>query len=172
MVSSLHILSRSEKGADRTTGDLNVWNLYNPRERFWASRTRQLHASHLTTGNRLWSCLPYLRPLLTILSDSLASYKTDTNGFRCHDLLGTRCDPYINTLLSGGQEYDFHCHSNLVRSVMPWGLGEMDVHDVLNVFQVTGLDEEGRYCMGQCPAEKNDSIEFLAETDVLMALSE
>lgn len=23
-------------------GDLNLWNLHNPRERFWASRTRQL----------------------------------------------------------------------------------------------------------------------------------
>lgn len=55
---------------------------------------------------------------------------------------------------------------------MPWGLGEMDVHDVLNIFQVTGLDEEGRYCMSECPAEKGDSLEFLAETDVLMALSE
>lgn len=55
---------------------------------------------------------------------------------------------------------------------MPWGLGEMDVHDVLNIFQVTGLDKEGRYCMGESPAQKGDSIEFLAETDVLMALSE
>lgn len=54
---------------------------------------------------------------------------------------------------------------------MPWGLGEMDVHDVLNVFQVTGLNDEGRYCMSECPAQKGDNIEFLAETDVLMALS-
>src|SRR5207237_577201 len=27
--------------------DLNVWSLGNPRERFWAARTRQLHRSHL-----------------------------------------------------------------------------------------------------------------------------
>src|SRR5947207_14079701 len=46
--------------------DLNVWSLTNPRERFWASRTRQLHRAHLTTFDRLWSCLPYLRPMLTI----------------------------------------------------------------------------------------------------------
>src|SRR2546422_11679500 len=36
--------------------DLNVWNLANPRERFWASRTRQLHQAHVTTFDRLWSC--------------------------------------------------------------------------------------------------------------------
>src|SRR5256714_15640987 len=45
--------------------DLNVWNLANPRERFWAARTRQLHQAHLTTFDRLWSCLPHLRPSLT-----------------------------------------------------------------------------------------------------------
>src|SRR2546428_9679090 len=46
--------------------DLNVWNLPNPRERFWASRTRQLHRAHRTTLDRLWSWLPYPRPLLTV----------------------------------------------------------------------------------------------------------
>lgn len=152
-------------------GDLNVWNKHNPRERFWASRTRQLHASHLTLHDRLWSVLPYLRPLATIIYDSLQSYGEDANGGRVHDLLGTRCDPYINAVLSSGAQYDFHCHSNLVRAVMPWGLAESDVHDVLNVFQVTGLDKDGRYFMSPCPAEKGDSIEFLAEQDLLMALS-
>ena len=29
--------------------DFNYWNLNNPRERFWASRTKQLHSAHLTT---------------------------------------------------------------------------------------------------------------------------
>ncbi|KAH8179195.1 meiotic chromosome segregation protein [Sarocladium implicatum] len=151
-------------------GDLNIWNLHNPRERFWASRTKQLHASHLSTHDRLWSNLPYMRPLATILQDTLSWYGADENGGRVHDLLGTRCDPYVNTVLSGGQ-YDFHCHSNLTRAVAPWGLAESDVHDVINIFQVTGLDDQGRYFMSPCPAEKGDYIEFLAEQDLLMALS-
>lgn len=75
-------------------GDLNIWSLYNPRERFWASRTKQLHASHVSVGDRLWSCLPYMRPLCTIVADSLKDYGVDEVGGRCHDLLGTRCDPY------------------------------------------------------------------------------
>lgn len=75
-------------------GDLNIWSLHNPRERFWAARTRQLHRSHVTTFDRLWSCLPYLRPLVTITADSLANYGVDGVGGRVHDLLGTRCDPY------------------------------------------------------------------------------
>lgn len=153
-------------------GDLNIWNLHNPRERFWASRTRQLHASHVSTHDRLWSCLPYMRPLVTIVADSLDWYGEDEHGGRVHDLLGTRCDPYIRSVLSGGAQYDFHCHSNLTRAVLPFGLAETDVHDVINLFQATGLDEQGRYCMSPCPAGKGDYIEFLAEQDVLMALSE
>ena len=26
--------------------DFNAWNLHNPRERFWAARTKQLHSAH------------------------------------------------------------------------------------------------------------------------------
>ena len=151
-------------------GDLNIWNLYNPRERFWASRTRQLHAAHVTTFDRLWSCLPYLRPLVTITGDSVARYGRDPKRGRVHDLLGTRCDPYINQMLSG-ESFDFQCHSNLTRAVMPYGLTEFDVHDVLNVFQLTGLNKDDQYFMGPCPADRGDFFEFFAEIDVLCALS-
>lgn len=87
-----------------------------------------------------------------------------------HDLMGTRCDPYVN-LLMGGETFDFHCHSNLTRAVVPYGLTELDVHDVLNVFQVTGLDEEGKYFMETSPAKAGEYFEFFAEVDVLCALS-
>ena len=122
-------------------GDLNIWNAHNPRERMWASRSRQLQAAHVSTFDRLWSNLPYLRPLVTITADTLAGYGVDEVGGRVHDLLGTRCDPYVNRLLMG-VDFDFHCHSNLVRAVAPHGLTEFDVHDVLNVFQVTGLNSD------------------------------
>jgi uncharacterized protein YcgI (DUF1989 family) len=151
-------------------GDLNIWNRHNPRERFWASRTRQLQAAHVATFDRLWSTLPYLRPLATITSDTLAGYGIDEYGGRVHDLLGTRCDPYVNKLLTG-EDFDHHCHSNLVRAVAPYGLTEFDVHDVLNVFQVTGLNAEDKYFMRDCPARPGDHLEFFAEIDLLCALS-
>src|SRR4051812_12552531 len=47
-------------------GDFNLWNLNNPREHFWSVRTRQFEGAHLSTGSRMWSCLPYLRPMVTI----------------------------------------------------------------------------------------------------------
>ena len=149
--------------------DFNAWNLHNPRERFWAARTRQLESSHLTNYNRLWSVLPYLRPMLTITRET-SKYGVDEDGGRCHDLLGSRCDPYVTKLLMG-ETFDFNCHSNLTRAVLPWHLNESDVHDVLNIFQVTGLDEDDRYFMKASPAKKGDYFEFLAEIDLLCAIS-
>jgi uncharacterized protein YcgI (DUF1989 family) len=151
-------------------GDLNLWNQHNPRERFWASRTRQLQRAHVSTFDRLWSTLPYLRPLATITADTLAGYGEDSDGGRVHDLLGTRCDPYVNRMLTG-EDFDRHCHSNLTRAVLPHGLTELDVHDVLNVFQCTGLNDDDRYFMKACPAQPGDYLEFFAEIDLLCALS-
>lgn len=70
-----------------------------------------------------------------------------------------------------GHTYNHHCHSNLTRAIQSFGLEESDVHDVLNVFQVTSLDSEGRYCMESSPSTMEDYIEFFAETDLLCALS-
>jgi uncharacterized protein YcgI (DUF1989 family) len=151
-------------------GDLNIWNRHNARERLWASRTRQLQAAHVSVFDRLWSTLPYLRPLATITADSLKDYGIDEFGGRIHDLLGTRCDPYVNRMLTG-DDFDFCCHSNLVRAVAPYGLGELDVHDVLNVFQCTGLNRADKYFMRASPAKQGDHLEFFAEIDLLCALS-
>ncbi|AJY48606.1 MULTISPECIES: DUF1989 domain-containing protein [Halomonadaceae] len=151
-------------------GDFNLWSLHNPRERFWASRTRQLQRAHVSVHDRLWSSLPYLRPMATITADTLENYGVDEDGGRVHDLLGTRCDPYVNHLLTG-EDFDFHCHSNLTRAVAPFGLTEFDVHDVLNVFQCTGLNEQDQYFMKACPAKEGDYLELFAEIDLLCALS-
>jgi uncharacterized protein YcgI (DUF1989 family) len=151
-------------------GDLNLWNRHNPRERLWASRTRQLQGAHVSAFDRLWSTLPFLRPMVTITADSLAGYGIDEHGGRVHDLLGTRCDPYVNRMLTG-EDFDHHCHSNLTRAVAPYGLTEYDVHDVLNVFQCTGLNDDDMYFMKACPARKGDYLEFFAEFDLLCALS-
>jgi uncharacterized protein YcgI (DUF1989 family) len=151
-------------------GDFNAWNLHNPRERFWAARTKQLHSAHMRVFDRMWSTLPYLRPMATIIGDSI-NYGYDADGAGCHDLLGTRCDPYVHKLLTG-QELDCCCHSNLVRAIAPYRLTEQDVHDVLNIFQVTGLTTDGhQYYCKPCPAKKGDYFEFFAETDLLCALS-
>ena len=149
--------------------DFNAWSPHNPRERFWAARTKQLHRAHVTTYDRLWSCLPYLRPMVTITNDTV-NYGFDEHGAGCHDLLGTRCDPYVHKLLTG-EDFDYSCHSNLVRAIAPFHLTETDVHDVLNIFQVTGLTADHRYFVKPSPAKQGDFFEFFAEIDLLCAIS-
>ena len=64
-------------------GDLNLWNNDNLQEKFFSGKTRALHGTHVTTGDRLWSSLPYLRPLATITHDTLNWYGWDDDGGGC-----------------------------------------------------------------------------------------
>lgn len=158
-------------------GDLNLFNAEDLSERFFSGKTRALHGSHVTVGARLWSCLPFLRPMATITADSLGWYGVDDFGGRVHDVIGTRCDPYTHALLSGGGQYHRCCHSNLTRALVA-GTGmapdaaEALVHDVLNVFMCTGFTADtGRYFMKASPARPGDCLEFLAEIDLIGVLS-
>lgn len=157
-------------------GDLNLWNANDLTERFFSGKTRALHATHVTTGNRLWSTLPNLRPLATITHDTLGWYGFDEFGGSVHDVIGTRCDPYTNRLLSGG-DYHHCCHSNLTRALagakgMSFGEAEPFVHDVLNVFMCTGFTADThQYFMKASPVRPGDYLEFFAEIDLLGGLS-
>jgi uncharacterized protein YcgI (DUF1989 family) len=157
-------------------GDLNLWNATDPAERFFSGKTRALHATHLSTGDRLWSNLPYLRPMATITHDTLAWYGWDEDGAGVHDVIGTRCDPYTNCLLKG-VEYHHCCHSNLTRAfalATGCSLAEAEpyIHDVLNVFMCTGFTRDThQYFMKASPVRPGDFLEFFAEIDLLCALS-
>ena len=157
-------------------GDLNLWNAADLSERFFSGKTRALHATHVGTGDRLWSTLPCLRPMATITHDTLGWYGFDADGAGIHDVIGTRCDPYTHRLLSG-DTYHHCCHSNLSRALasarnMDVRDAEMHVHDVLNVFMCTGFTRDThQYFMKASPVRPGDFIEFFAEIDLLGALS-
>lgn len=158
-------------------GDLNLWNATDLSERFFSGKTRALHGTHLSTGDRMWSNFPTLRPMATITDDSLDWYGFDAFGGSVHDVIGTRCDPYTHNLLSHGGQYHHCCHSNLTRALADeTGLSRHDaeghVHDVLNVFMCTGFTRDtGQYFMKQSPVRPGDYLEFFAEIDLLGALS-
>ena len=157
-------------------GDLNLWNAHDYPERFFSGKTRALHATHVTTGDRLWSTLPFLRPMATITHDTLAWYGWDADGGGIHDVIGTRCDPYTNAVLKG-VDYHYCCHSNLTRAFADatgtaLADAEAYVHDVLNVFMCTGFTRDThQYFMKASPVRPGDFIEFFAEIDLLAALS-
>ena len=157
-------------------GDLNLWAAGDLSEKFYSGKTRALHGTHVSTGDRLWSTLPNLRPMATVTEDTLGWYGIDEFGGGVHDVIGTRCDPYTHRLLAGN-EYHHCCHSNLTRALAKeTGLdpqqAEMHVHDVLNVFMCTGFTRDtGQYFMKASPVRPGDYIEFFAEIDLIGALS-
>lgn len=157
-------------------GDLNLFAADNLSERFYSGKTRALHGTHITTGDRMWSSFPHLRPMATVIHDSLDWYGMDQYGGSVHDVIGTRCDPYTGNLLSGSQ-YHHCCHSNLTRALaFDQGLSlkeaEAHVHDVLNVFMCTGFTRDtGQYFMKASPVRPGDHIDLFAEIDLLAVLS-
>ena len=157
-------------------GDMNLWNPDNLNERFFSGKTRALHGTHVDIGDRLWSTIPFLSMMATVIEDSLSWYGYDKFGGGVHDVIGTRCDPYTHHWLSGGQ-YHHCCHSNLSRALsdhsgLPVKEAELLVHDVLNVFMCTGFSEDThQYFMKASPARKGDYITFFAEMDLLVGLS-
>ena len=157
-------------------GDLNLWHAGNLDEKFFSGKTRAIHGTHVTAGERLWSCLPFLRPMATIIEDTLGWYGIDEFGGSVHDVIGTRCDPYTHHLLSG-DHYHYCCHSNLSRALArhtgrPIEDIESRVHDVMNVFMCTGFTRDtGQYFMKASPVRPGDHIEFFAEIDLIGALS-
>ncbi len=157
-------------------GDLNLWNAADLSERFYSGKTRALHATHVSTGDRLWSSFPWLRPMATITHDTLDWYGFDEFGAGVHDVIGTRCDPYTAHLLTGG-DYRYCCHSTLTRALaaargLSLNEAERHVHDVVNVFMCTGYTRDtNRYFMKASPARAGDFIELFAEIDLLVGLS-
>ncbi len=157
-------------------GDLNLWNKADLTERFYSGKTRALHGTHLSTGDRMWSSFPNFRPMATITADTLDWYGFDEFGGSVHDVIGTRCDPYTGKLLSG-QTYHHCCHSNLTRALadhcdLPLPVAEAHVHDVLNVFMCTGFTRDtGQYFMKASPVRPGDYLEFYAEIDLIVGLS-
>jgi len=157
-------------------GDLNLFAKDDLTERFYSGKTRALHGTHITTGDRMWSSLPHLRPMATVTHDTLAWYGMDAFGGSVHDVIGTRCDPYTGNLLDQTQ-YHHCCHSNLTRAVadavgIAMVQAEAHVHDVLNVFMCTGFTRDtGQYFMKTSPVRPDDYIELFAEIDLLAVLS-
>ena len=157
-------------------GDLNLFNANDINERFFSGKTRQLHASHVSTGDRLWSNMPNLRAIATITHDTLDWYGWDQDGASVHDVIGTRCDPYTNHMLTK-TDYHYCCHSNLTRALakhldVPTSQAEPFVHDVLNVFMCTGFTKDThQYFMKASPVRPGDYLEFFAEIDLLGVLS-
>ena len=149
--------------------DFNAFGRDDPREKFWSVRTRIIGGSHLSAGQQLWSTPPWTRPMLTIVTDTVEQPPLPHRA-RTHDLIFTRCD---------GRHYELvfkeaghpSCQGNLAAAIAPFGLTEYDVHDPLNLFMTTGVNDEDRPFYLPSAAKKDDFVELYADIACIIAIS-
>ena len=128
-------------------GDLNLWNAARSLGALLQRQDAGAARNPRRTGDRLWSTMPYLRPMATISHDTLGWYGWDADGAGVHDVIGTRCDPYTNLLLNGDRippllPLQPDARAGRGSGTCRWREGEHHVHDVLNVFMCTGFTRD------------------------------
>ena len=150
--------------------DLIAFNADDLREKFWQARTRVVHGGHLAVGDQLWSIPPWTRPMMTMITDTVAHGELADRA-RSHDLLFCRCDARLYELVHKRVGGHANCNDNLVEAIAPFGLAPGDVHDPFNVFMTTGLNASGKPFYLPSDARQGDYVDLLAEMSVLVAIS-
>jgi len=149
--------------------DFNVFGNNDPREKFWSIRTRIIGGSHLSVGHQLWSIPPWTRPMMTIIADTVEQPALP-HGARTHDLIFTRCDGRHYELVFNSPGHP-SCQGNLASAIAEFGLTEYDVHDPVNLFMTTGLNEEGRPFYLPSASHQGDYVELYADIPCIVAIS-
>lgn len=168
VVRRAEILRVKQPEGGKQVGDLNAWNLHDRRERFWGSRTALYHGMHLKEGDQLHSSWPGERPMFTIVEDTIKRRKS-TKGALQHDVVLGRCSQKYRVDRYGLETPG--CQEILASSVVKFNLGSQDVHDALNLFMYTGLDENDRFFFEVSDAKEGDYVDLRAEIDCLVAIS-
>lgn len=147
---------RIEQMAGLQCADFNCFNLHDYKEFMHTGRTRHMHGLHPTAGDYLWSAPPRERPMMAIIEDTCGT----------NDALYPRCSAFL---------FEFHyglavhtnCHDIQAEAQREFGLTPDDVHDSLNFFMHTGVDQGGRPFIAENVARAGDYVELLALIDVL-----
>ena len=161
---------RQAPGGAGQAGDLNFWNLTDPREHFWGARTAVHHGMHVTTGDQLHSTWPGERPIVTIVADTLAGRRS-ARGALHHDVVLGRCSQKYRRVRYGKEKETPGCQEILAVAIEPFGLRPDHVHDAFNVFTASGVDSDDRFFLDANTAGEADYLELRAEIDLLLAIA-
>lgn len=150
-------------------GDVALWNGHNTKEYFVATRTWVLEGFVIVVGSRLWSDVPFLRPMATCIEDTVINQPTDRPYH--HSDARTHCTSEQWEMRTGIAGLD-SCHLNFLQAIQPFGLKEENIHDNFMVHQKTHVDSvTGRMNVIRGDSKPGEYIEFYAEMDLLVALS-
>ena len=137
--------------------DLNAFNLHDLKEHFSASRTRSLEGIYVREGTTLYSNPGHERVMMRVIRDPIG----------IHDTLGARCSAFMHSHVKGYRG----CQELLADVIASYGLGPEDTHDVLAIFMHRKFDESGKLVTLPPLVKTGDSIDLMAEMDLLIALT-
>ncbi len=149
-------------------GDVAIWNASNPREHFSAMRTWLVDGWIIRRNTRLWSELPWFRPMMTCIDDTVI---TPPDCDYHHHFVGTHCSPETVEKRFGVAGLNA-CRVNLLQGIEPFGLTEDALRENVNVHEKNRLDPiTGRRSISRADANAGDYVEFYAEMDLLVSVS-
>ena len=150
-------------------GDVTFWNLHNPKERFSSLRTWDVEGWFLKVFTRVWSDVPWLRPMVTCVDETLDARREDDQFH--HHFVASHCSAEQVEMRSGTAGLNA-CRLNLLQAIEPFGLAEQNLRDNLDVFQKFAFDgREGKFYSARTDSKPGDYIEFYAEMDLIVAVS-
>ena len=147
---------RIEQVAGGQCADFNCFNLHDYKEFMHTGRTRHMHGLHPGKGDFLWSAPPRERPMVYILEDTVGT----------NDALYPRCSGFLFEYHYGLPVHT-NCHDIQAESQREYGLTPDDVHDSLNFFMHTGIDQAGRPYIASQKSKKDDYVDLLMLIDTL-----
>lgn len=100
------------------------------------------------------------RKLMTIIADTCG----------VHDMIAGACSRFTNELRYGVPNTP-NCRDNFAAALEPWGLRWKDIPYNMNVFMNCPIQADGTYTIEEPQSKAGDYIDFLADMDVLAALS-
>jgi len=152
----------------KQVASLMFFNAQNYKEQFMAEFSGGLNFAHPERlgshyrVTKLYSKVPYENVMLTVTENEIGDH-----------FLGTHCTPRMMEIL--GVPGHRSCSDNFADALGEFGLTLEDVYSpsVLNAFANVYLDTQGdgRIRIEAPRSERGDYIEFLAEMDVLVAVS-
>ena len=146
------------------------WSAENPKEFYAPIRNRTGEGLFIKVYTRLWSEVPWFRPMMTCIDDTVANPSADS-GYHHHWVVASHCSSESFEMRSGRTGIN-SCHLNLLQAVEPFGLGEEHLWESINVHQKVRLSpDDGKWYGARSDSKKGDYIEFYAEIDLLVAIS-
>lgn len=139
--------------------DVVFYNLHDPKEKLSTNNTMLiLKKWRVTTGDPLFS--DEGREMVTIVADTVG----------VHHLSGGCCNEPANWRRYGVRGTR-NCRSNLALAAAELGITEKEVPGVIAPFMKVVRYEDGRYEIELPPSKPGDYIDFRAEMDVFVAIS-